>query len=341
MRAITATLSAIAGGGMTPTTWNPADLTGITLSNGNLTATNPTGPNGGVRSIASITSGKYYWEVTVGTWSNASTGAGFGLASVALANLYNAPPGCFMIYKNGNIFNNGSQLAGLGAFVSGGSICFALDLTNKLAWARNGAAGNWNGSGTANPATGAGGVDISAWATAAIFAMGAGAGFGDVWTANFGASAFVGAVPSGFSSGFGASGGGTNPSPALIRMDNYATAVVGGQIVVSGGAAFTLFHSHDDPCDLVNPVPVGSMFWDNSLLPGAAAGGSASVSFQIMACPLYFQLNLTNATGSVRATFLQIGEHSHSNIAKGPFAPPKLASELDMPPGSNFAAMGA
>lgn len=127
---------------------------------------------------------------------------------------------------------------------------------------------------------------------------------------------------------------------AIVRLDNFATAVVGGQIVVSGGAAFSLFHSHDDPNELVSPVPVGSMSWDNSLLPLAAQGGSASISFQIMACPLYFQLNLTNATGAVRATFLQVGEHSHSNISKGPFAPPKLASELDVPAGSNFAAMG-
>lgn len=124
---------------------------------------------------------------------------------------------------------------------------------------------------------------------------------------------------------------------ALIRMDNYATAVLGGAIVCSGGGAFSLFHSHDDPNDLVNPVPVGSMFWDNSLLPTAAKSGSASVSFQIMACPLYFQLNLTGGVGSVRATFLQVGEHSHSNISKGPFAPPKTGD--DGLQGTNFGAM--
>jgi hypothetical protein len=125
---------------------------------------------------------------------------------------------------------------------------------------------------------------------------------------------------------------------AMVRMDNYATAVLGGAIVCSGGGAFTLFHSSDDPCDLVNPVPVGSMFWDNSLLPTAAKSGSVSTSFQIMASPLWFQLNLTGGAGSVRATFLQVGEHSHSNITQGPFAPPHLASEGA--PGTNFGAMG-
>ena len=89
----------------------------------------------------------------------------------------------------------------------------------------------------------------------------------------------------------------TPASPtALVRMDNYATAVLGGAVVCSGGGSFTLQHSCDDPCDLVNPVPVGSMAWDNSLLPPAAQSGSANVSFQIMASPLWFQLNLTAAT---------------------------------------------
>jgi hypothetical protein len=124
---------------------------------------------------------------------------------------------------------------------------------------------------------------------------------------------------------------------AMVRMDNYATAVLGGQIVVSGGAQFTLGHSSDDPCDLVSPVPVGSMFWDNSLLPLAVQGGAASVSFRIMTSPLWFLLKLTNGIGSVRATFLQVGEHSHSNITSGPFAPPHLASELVE--GSNYGAM--
>ena len=124
---------------------------------------------------------------------------------------------------------------------------------------------------------------------------------------------------------------------AMIRLDNYATAVLGGAIVCSGGGAFTLRHSSDDPNDFINPVPVGSMFWDNSLLPTAAQSGSASNSFEIMAAPLYFLLTLTGGVGSVRATFLQVGEHSHSNISKGPFAPPKLAEAGA--PGTNFGAM--
>jgi hypothetical protein len=128
-----------------------------------------------------------------------------------------------------------------------------------------------------------------------------------------------------------------NPQ-AIVRLDNYATAVLGGAIVCLGGAGFTLFHSHDDPNDLVSPVPLGSMSWQNTLLPAAVQAGTASVSFQIMSAPLYFQLNLTGGVGSVRATFLQVGEHSHSNISKGPFAPPKTVDH-DLAPGSNYGAM--
>jgi hypothetical protein len=124
---------------------------------------------------------------------------------------------------------------------------------------------------------------------------------------------------------------------AMVRLDNYATAVLGCQVVAAGGANFTLQHSSDDPNDLVNPVPLANMAWDNSLLPPAAQSGAASVTFQIMTSPLWMRLTLTNGLGAVRATFLQVGEHSHSNITSGPFAPPKLAQEGA--PGSNFAAM--
>jgi len=86
-----------------------------------------------------------------------------------------------------------------------------------------------------------------------------------------------------------------------------------------------------------NPV-IDAMAWDNSLLPPGAQSGSASMTFEIMAAPLYFQVNLTNGVGSVRVTFLQVGAHSHSNISKGPFAPPHMMS-LDETPGTNFGAM--
>lgn len=125
---------------------------------------------------------------------------------------------------------------------------------------------------------------------------------------------------------------------AMVRMDDYATAVLGVQIVVSDGATtYSLQHSFDDPNDLISPVPVAQMSWQTGLLPPNVAVGNVSASFQMMASPLWFRLRWASGLGSVRATFLQVGEHSHSNISSGPFAPPKLADEGA--PGSNFAAM--
>jgi hypothetical protein len=132
---------------------------------------------------------------------------------------------------------------------------------------------------------------------------------------------------------------GPGNNAAYINIDNYATAVLGVQIVTQAGASYNLQHSFDDPNDLVSPVPLNSMWWDNSLLPSNIQGVSTgNSSFQIMAAPLWFRLLLVNGVGLVRATFAQIGEHSHSNISQGPFAPPKLGGDA-MLEGSNYGAM--
>ena len=173
----------------------------ITLSGGNLVAT--TTNNGAVRCLAGVTSGKIYWEVTATLWVQNSTCVGLGLATTSLANFWNATANCIAMNRGGQIFNNGSIGPSIGGTLATGAIvCFALDVTNKLLWMRNGAAGNWNGSGTANPATGVGGISLAAWASSALYAMAGGIGGSDAWTANFGASAFSGAVPSGFTAGW-------------------------------------------------------------------------------------------------------------------------------------------
>jgi hypothetical protein len=106
----------------------------------------------------------------------------------------------------------------------------------------------------------------------------------------------------------------TPASPtAMVRLDDYATAVLGGQVVCAGGASFTLQHSFDDPNDLVSPVPLANMFWDNSLLPPAAQGGSANVSFQIMASPLWMRLNL----GAVAPTVFNSADEQNVTLTNG------------------------
>jgi hypothetical protein len=79
----------------------------------------------------------------------------------------------------------------------------AVDLDARKTWFRKGAAGNWNGLviGSENPAAGLGGVVMAAtisFLPVVVFGPGAGSDY----ILNAGASAFVGAVPSGFTAGW-------------------------------------------------------------------------------------------------------------------------------------------
>jgi hypothetical protein len=124
----------------------------------------------------------------------------------------------------------------------------------------------------------------------------------------------------------------------MVRMDNYATAVLAVAIACDAGTSFTMFHSYDDPNDLVSPIALASMAWGNNMLPAGAQAGSASLSFALMAAPLWMQLNYAAGPGGVRATFVQVGDHSHSNISSGIFAPKAFLAE-GLSYGDNFMAM--
>jgi hypothetical protein len=184
------------------TTFNPADLVNVTLSGGNLTAT---GTNqGGVRTINSISSGKYYWEYTLGTFTNGNSGVGLGRAGANLSNVGPSPFSAALMYNTGAIYiDNLATGSSLGSRSTGNVIGIAVDRTANLVWFRVAPSGNWNGSGTANPATGTGGLSISATnMLGALFGLVAPGASGNGATGNFGASSFTGSVPSGFTAGF-------------------------------------------------------------------------------------------------------------------------------------------
>jgi len=171
----------------------------ITLSNGNLTVTKNSTPNvGEVISLSVRSSGKYYFEI-INTLKSGGTSHTLGVKRSAAPDLSTGfvvvPGGATIIYNNGT--DTGKDL-GVGA--SGNRYDFAIDLTNRLGWIRR-AGGNWNADPTANPATGVGGLTIVAGSFAPGVYLSNGGGAESV-TANFGASAFVGAVPAGFTSGW-------------------------------------------------------------------------------------------------------------------------------------------
>jgi hypothetical protein len=186
---------------MANTTWNPADLVNITLSGGNLIATSTAG-SAGVRGIGSRSSGKYYWEYSYTFVNTNSFSTGICLATASITGA-SAVGIAFLSRSTGDITVSGTASGfSLGAPVAPGSVVgIAVDFTAKLLWFRIAPSGNWNGSGTANPATGTGGADITSISTGPLYPHMM-AGTSDKVTANFGDSASIGAVPSGFVFGF-------------------------------------------------------------------------------------------------------------------------------------------
>jgi len=208
------------------TTWNPYDKSaGITLSNSNFTATASTSGDMAVRSFNSFTTGKHYFEVTLGaTYTGGDTGPGICTAAANINTFgVNATLG-FIVYPSGNIYYNGS-LTGIatGALTTNDVLQFAVDLVNKRIWVRINRGGtlfNWNGTVGADPATNTSGFDISAvFGSAAAYpvqAFGPSAS-GSTSTANFGGSAFASAPPSGFTDWCG---------PALPRDPSFSNVVL-------------------------------------------------------------------------------------------------------------------
>jgi len=196
-------------------TWDPTTINGVTLSGGNLSVTNNgyDDMNQGAR-VASAngkSTGKHYFEIILtnlqNTGGNIVNCWGVAMVSSSYYGVGSAGSGAVTMGQNGTVIMNGSGMGGasVGQRATGDVIGVAVDLTNKRHWFRVAPSGNWNNSGTANPATNVEGIDISVltgvlapictfgyWSTTP----------GNIFTANFGASAFIGAVPSGFASGW-------------------------------------------------------------------------------------------------------------------------------------------
>src|SRR5215472_115774 len=216
------------GGGGAPAlsaTWNPADTAGAgtTLSNSNKTfAPNTTGTQG-ARAASNQSSGKLVFEITIGASGNVgSSQSGYGLsnAGASFGNLFVASQ-CVIALQNANYNYNatGNQANAAPTCTNGATLMFAVDMTNHLWWLMSSAnPGQWNTntSGSANPATGTGGL---AWSglNAALFPVGfvnSGTGSDASYTINT-VAPFVNPVPAGFSAwGGGGVGATTTWNPA-------------------------------------------------------------------------------------------------------------------------------
>ncbi len=186
------------GGGGAVTTFNPLDKdANMTLSNGNLTATNNGSGNSNVRGTTSKTTGKWYFEFSNIANINSGNYACLGFATPSLVLNSANFTGTAGVANNGNLPPSGAT--NLGSAPNGHNIGCCIDIPNALAWFRYDG-GLWNNSGTANPATGIGGCNIAGSAGAGTWFPMAGlaAGAAETVTINCGQLAFAYAPPSGF-----------------------------------------------------------------------------------------------------------------------------------------------
>lgn len=178
------------------TTWNPSDKNAsITLSNGNLTETIGTDATWqGLRGTVGVSSGKYYWEVTIN--ENGPFGMDVGIATSAksLSTNWRDFTTSWVYNSEGGKWNNGGGAWGA-AYSPGDIIGVALDMTaGKIWWAKN---GTWQASG--DPGAGTNEAFASITGTVYPGTSAASNTVSSATTVNFGATAFTYTPPTGFS----------------------------------------------------------------------------------------------------------------------------------------------
>ena len=170
-------------------TWNPSDKdSNITLSNSNNTATCTTGAAYvAVRSTISKSSGKWYWEYTIGGSSinDSSVGISDGVVSLLNNPVGSSTTSCG--YNNfGQVVANGTTFSGIGFFFVNDVIGIAYDATaGTISHYRNNVLKRTT---TVTPG-------------ATVFAAVSMSGNTDAVTANFGAIALTYTPPSGYNAG--------------------------------------------------------------------------------------------------------------------------------------------
>lgn len=181
-------------------TLNGTPTGGVVVSGGGLIATHTSTTNSvGVASTAFKSTGKYYFEGKIEVSFQNNNAVGLMKSTGTPADLRLGTNTIIIQVGSGScfVYSNSAILSGsLGSAAVNDTFGLAVDLTNRLFWGRRNN-GNWNASGTADPATGTGGftIPVGSFAPAVEFT---GAGATDRWVLNFGQSAFFGTAPSGF-----------------------------------------------------------------------------------------------------------------------------------------------
>lgn len=183
-----------------PATWNPSDKdANITLSNGDLTAAAGAGTYV-VRATGSASTGKKYWEITVDASFNGNMRNGIANASHSLTSgLGDSAHNSVGFDSSGPVYEGGGSAGTGNSYLTINKIVkIAVDLTAEKIWVKVDS-GNWNNDASANPATGTNGFSFSNINSGPYYPAFSSASPGPhTVTANFGATAFNSAAPSGF-----------------------------------------------------------------------------------------------------------------------------------------------
>jgi len=222
----------------------------------------------GSRSITERSSGLLYCECT----PSASSTTVFGLCNSAQSMTANNTIGQGgtegVSYKSDGTTVNcgGVSMSAWGT----NTIGMAVNLTTGNVWFQYPATGYWNGNASYDPAAGTGGINLATQTVSGPYYAAVKCYSADAQTMNFGASAFVHTVPSGFMAW-------DNPSvPTLWNGDvlanqNPATGVGGLDISGFGAAAFPAWSTFDLNTSTANfsgaplfgvDVPFGFGSWD-------------------------------------------------------------------------------
>lgn len=123
---------------VTTTTFDPAQkAASITLSNGNLTATQASGGWNGTKGLSSLAkaSGKWYFEVTVVSNTSNLIIVGVANSGASLTAFCGSDVNGWGYYGgNGQIFTGGGNFPGGSTFTNGDVIGVWIDATLKRAW---------------------------------------------------------------------------------------------------------------------------------------------------------------------------------------------------------------
>ena len=182
----------------------------VTVSGAGLIATHANTTLGEVRSTVAKNSGKFYYEVTVDVIAGSNSSIGICTIGASTFDLFGAVNACSVWHDGtGHIYVNGvSTGLSIGNLAASDVIGIAVDLDNNKVWFRKSPSGNWNGLaiGSQDPSGNVGGASISAFSATTLQPFvsygGTGTSASEQVTANFGVTAFSGAVPSGFVSGW-------------------------------------------------------------------------------------------------------------------------------------------